>query len=218
MVFGGPALAKEISVIGSDNEPEKWKKGSQYPAQQNYALCRCGKSSNKPFCDGTHLKAGFKGTETASRKSFMEMSEIISGPGLNLHDCKCYCSIARFCHRAGDAWTLTERSDDPVSKQTAVEEACNCPSGRLVAYDKTTNEPIETAFQPSISLIEDTKHNVSGPLWIKGGIPVESADGYQYEVRNRVALCRCGKSGYKPFCNGAHIKAGFNDGDASTKK
>ncbi|MCJ7713336.1 CDGSH iron-sulfur domain-containing protein, partial [Candidatus Bathyarchaeota archaeon] len=58
---------------------------------------------------------------------------------------------------------------------------------------------------------------VSGPIWVKGGVIVESSDGTSYEVRNRQTLCRCGKSENKPFCDGTHIKAGFNDGDKSLK-
>ncbi|HEY0196583.1 MAG TPA: CDGSH iron-sulfur domain-containing protein, partial [Methanobacterium sp.] len=45
----------------------------------------------------------------------------------------------------------------------------------------------------------------------------ESADGYVYEVRNRVTLCRCGQSENKPFCDGTHMEIGFNDGDESLK-
>ena len=37
------------------------------------------------------------------------------------------------------------------------------------------------------------------------------ADGSAYEIRNRVALCRCGASGNKPFCDGSHVSSGFND-------
>jgi CDGSH-type Zn-finger protein len=53
---------------------------------------------------------------------------------------------------------------------------------------------------------------VSGPLWVQSGIPVTAADGSPYEARNRVTLCRCGKSANKPFCDGTHIDAGFDDG------
>ena len=211
-VSGSLALAKEISVLGSDGEPESWKKLDSYPLQGTYLLCRCGRSADKPFCDGKHIESGFNGTETAARKNYLEMSEKTVGPGLDLTDAQCFCSIARFCHRAGDTWTLTEKSDDQKAKKIAIEEAGNCPSGRLVARDKNTGKSIEPQFEPSVSVTEDARHNVSGPLWVKGGVPVESADGFGYEVRNRVTLCRCGKSSNKPFCNGAHIKARFKDG------
>jgi CDGSH-type Zn-finger protein len=218
LVSGSLPLGKDIEVIGSDGEPEKWAKGESLPLKENYALCRCGRSAAKPFCDGTHIKTGFNGTETAQRKNFKDIAEKNPGPGVDLHDAECFCSIAMFCHRAGDAWNLTEKSDDPACKKIAVEEACDCPSGRLVAYDKQTGEPIEPAFEPSIGLVEDTKKNVSGPLWVKGRVPIVSSDGFQYEVRNRMTLCRCGNSSNKPFCDGSHIDTKFNDGHAFTGK
>jgi len=127
------------------------------------------------------------------------------------------CSSARFCHRGGGAWELTYNSDDPKARELAIEEACNCPSGRLVQWDKKTRRVIEQDFEKSISLVEDPQNRVSGPIWLKGGVPVESSDGNTYEVRNRVTLCRCGKSKNKPFCDGSHIDEGFDDGDESLK-
>jgi D-arabinose 1-dehydrogenase-like Zn-dependent alcohol dehydrogenase len=52
----------------------------------------------------------------------------------------------------------------------------------------------------------------SGPLWVRGGITVESGDGTRYETRNRVTLCRCGASSNKPFCDGSHAALAFDDG------
>ena len=52
---------------------------------------------------------------------------------------------------------------------------------------------------------------MSGPLWVRGGVPVVSADGTPYEIRNRVTLCRCGASQNKPFCDGSHASIGFTD-------
>jgi hypothetical protein len=74
----------------------------------------------------------------------------------------------------------------------------------LVAVDLETGEDIEPVFEPSIGLVEDTARGVSGPLWVRGGIPIVAADGETYEVRNRVTLCRCGRSSNKPYCDGAH--------------
>jgi hypothetical protein len=85
-----------------------------------------------------------------------------------------------------------------------IEEAADCPSGRLVIYDKKTGKPIEPTFEPSIALVEDPNIKVSGPLWVRGGIPIKSSDGTLYETRNRVTLCRCGKSQNKPFCDSSH--------------
>jgi hypothetical protein len=78
------------------------------------------------------------------------------------------------------------------------------PAGRLVAVDRETAHEIEPALEPSIGLIDDSARSVSGPLWIRGGIPIVAADGGRYEVRNRVTLCRCGRSSNKPYCDRAH--------------
>src|SRR4030066_359684 len=92
----------------------------------------------------------------------------------------------------------------PKEKQTIIEEACDCPSGRLIFHDKKTGKPIEPNLEKSIVAVEDPSEGVSGPLWVRGCIPVESADGKTYQVRNRITLCRCGKSQNKPFCDSSH--------------
>ena len=73
-------------------------------------------------------------------------------------------------------------------------------------------------MEPGIGLVEDPQKKVSGPIWVKGGVEIESEDGQAYEARNRVTLCRCGQSDNKPFCVGNHIRAQFNDGDESLNK
>ncbi|MCX6706799.1 MAG: CDGSH iron-sulfur domain-containing protein [Candidatus Woesearchaeota archaeon] len=218
LVSGNVPLSKETAMIGKEGEPETWKKGEKYPEQENYALCRCGMSKNKPYCDGTHAKQGFDGTETCDNEKYLKKAEKISGPGVDLTDAQEFCSSARFCHLSGGTWSNVEASDDPKCKKIAIQTACNCASGRLVVWDNKTNKPIEPKFEQSIGLIEDPQAGASGPIWAKGGILVESADGKQYEIRNRMTLCRCGKSGNKPFCDGMHITAKFNDGDESLKR
>jgi len=205
LVSGSLPLAQEIIMSDSDGQPVKWSRGHRYPDREKYALCRCGQSRNKPYCDDTHAKIGFDGSETANRKEYLEQAEKTSGPHLVLTDVQKLCAAARFCHRAGGIWKLTRDADGSSSREIAIQEACNCPSGRLVVYDKQTGKPIEPHLEPSISLVEDLKGKVSGPIWVKGGIPLESSDGIKYETRNRVTLCRCGASDNKPFCDGSHI-------------
>ena len=218
LVSGGLPLAKEIIVCGKDGIPIKWVKGDKYPAQKTYSLCRCGESKNHPFCDGTHVKIRWDGTETASRKKFSQLAVKISGSMLTLFDAEEFCAIARFCDLGDRVWQLTRDSDKPESRKLAIQEACNCPAGRLVVKDKKTGKIIEPIFKASISLVEDPGQKVSGPIWLKGGVPVVSSDGSIYEIRNRITLCRCGKSTIKPFCDGSHIPAKFRDGDKLVKK
>jgi hypothetical protein len=78
--------------------------------------------------------------------------------------------------RAGDAWQLTQQSDDPNARETAIEEACDCPLGGVVTWDQD-GTAIEPDLEPSIGLVKDTQAGRMGPMWVPGGIPIESPDG-----------------------------------------
>ena len=194
------------ATIKCDNTgiPAEWVIGNKLQITQTYILCRCGQSKSKPFCDGTHVKVNFDGTETSDNEKFDKMAKEIDGPTLKLKDAEILCASARFCHRGGDIWPQIPKSDSSQLKQNAVRNACDCPSGRLVVIDKESGKTVEPLFEKSIGLIEDPSKGVDGPLWVRGGIPVYSAEGQLYEVRNRVTLCRCGKSTNKPFCDSSH--------------
>ncbi|MDH4196987.1 MAG: CDGSH iron-sulfur domain-containing protein [Candidatus Aminicenantes bacterium] len=212
IVTGGVPLAKDIVTLGSDREPERWEKGPSYPHRETYALCRCGASQNKPFCDGAHSSIGFDGTETAAKTGTLDRTEKTVGEEIDLTFSKELCAAARFCHAGDEAWAYAERSSDPEARKKAIHQACACPSGSLTAWDKKTGRMIEPELEPSIGLVENPQEGKSGPIRVKGGIPVESADGTEYEVRNRVTLCRCGQSKNRPFCDGTHVDIGFKSG------
>jgi CDGSH-type Zn-finger protein len=219
VVTGGLPLAKEIIIVDpSAGCPTEWAPGEKYPDSETYALCRCGQSKHKPFCDGTHVKAGFDGTETASRKKYLDEAEAIGGKDIALLDVKSLCARARFCHQAGGVWELVYNQKDEKTIELAEKIAGQCPTGRLVIWDKKKDVPVEPHFDPAISLIEDPEKGVSGGIWLKGGIALESAGGKKHETRNRVVLCRCGQSGNKPYCDGTHIDCKFDDGDESLKQ
>ena len=204
LVSGSIPLLEKIIKYDSKWDTCEWQDGKTYPQQEQYALCRCGQSHNKPFCNGAHLKVKFDGAETASHTVHRDQAIVIDGPGLKLSDAKILCASARFCHRAGGIWNIINTSNNPGDKKIAIEEAADCPSGRLVVYDKETGKPIEPIFEPSIVLIDDPYIKTIGPLWVRGGIPITSSDDIPYEIRNRVTLCRCGKSRNKPFCDSSH--------------
>jgi CDGSH-type Zn-finger protein len=212
LVTGDLPLAQVTIGADAQGQSVRWEWGRKFPAQAQYALCRCGGSATKPYCDGTHAKTGFDGTETASRKPYREQAKLIPGPVLSLTDAESLCAFARFCDPNGQVWTLVKETDHAEAKRDFVRQTCDCPSGRLVAWDNATGEPIEPHYEPSIGLIEDPVEQCSGPLWVRGGVQVISADGHRYERRNRVTLCRCGASNNKPFCDGAHAAIKFRDG------
>jgi CDGSH-type Zn-finger protein len=212
LVSGGLPLRKQTIGANSAGESAKWIAGESIPAAAQYALCRCGQSAKKPFCDGSHSKSKFDGTETASRDSYREQAKVLEGPAMSLTDAERLCAFARFCDAHGQIWNLVEETQMPQARKNFVQEAHDCPSGRLVAWDKATGKALEPKFEPSIGLVEDPVSGCSGPLWLRGGVEVTSADGFHYEVRNRVTLCRCGASQNKPFCDGTHASIKFNDG------
>ena len=218
---GGIPLAHQYIETNAQGESLAWRQGSAVavPAAEVYALCRCGQSATKPFCDGAHQRAGFVGTETASREHYETQAEHIAGPTLVLEDAKALCAFARFCDPKGQVWQLVVESDQPAAARLVEQQAGNCPGGRLRAQQRAQPDAkgpagehvIEPHFEPSIGLVQDTAKGVSGPLWVRGGVEVIAADGSAYEVRNRVALCRCGASTNKPFCDGSHVSTGFTD-------
>jgi CDGSH-type Zn-finger protein len=206
LVSGAVPVQMQTITPNSEGGSWSWSSGRSFPAEAPYLLCRCGHSGNKPFCDGTHATVGFKGTEVADFDA--EPTETIDGPDASLDDIQPLCAFARFCDNDGGIWSIVEESG---ATPVAVRQATNCPSGRLVLRKAPTGEAIEAEFLPSIGLVEDPLKECSGPLWVRGGISVVSADGKTYETRNRVTLCRCGMSQNKPFCDGTHAD-GFVDG------
>jgi CDGSH-type Zn-finger protein len=204
LVSGGLPLSDQSIVINDQGESLDYQEGKSYSTPSEYALCRCGQSSNKPFCDSSHAKVGFDGTETASRQPYLDQAEVFEGPTMSLADAESLCAFARFCDPKGRIWNLVYETSDPEARRLVEFESGHCPGGRLVAFDRETGESVEPEYEPSLGLIEDTTRRVSGPIWVRGGIPVVSADGTGYEVRNQVALCRCGRSDNRPFCNGSH--------------
>ena len=204
LVSGGLPLSEQHIVTNEEGESLDYREGKKYPEQAQYALCRCGQSGNKPFCDGTHKKVQFDGTETASREPYIRQAEAIEGPTVQLTDAENLCAFARFCDPKGRIWNLVEQTDDPETRKIVEYEAGHCPAGRLVVWDRKTGKAIEPKFKPSLGLIEDTAKQLRGPIWVRGGIPVVAADGQTYEIRNRMTLRRCGRSANKPFCDGSH--------------
>ncbi|KPU43551.1 iron-binding zinc finger CDGSH type [Oxobacter pfennigii] len=197
-------------VILSNEEGSEFIEGRKFPQSEEYALCRCGKSKNPPFCDGSHVSSNFIGTETASKLRYEDRAALQKGSSIDLYDDD-RCAYARFCHgKNGSTWDLVEESHDEENKKEAIRTASNCPAGRLTAVDKN-GEIIEPPYEPAIEILQDPDNNASAGIFIKGMIPLESADGALYETRNRYVLCRCGASKNKPFCDATHIDVGYSD-------
>ena len=200
-------LDQILLVDDGTGATKEWEKGQSYgPHKEEYHLCRCGHSKNKPYCDGTHVEAGFVGHETASHEPYLDNVTVYEGERIDLLDNEQFCAVARFCDADPSVWEAAEESHKEGYREIAVKKACNCISGRLVAAEKN-GAMIEPELEQGVSLVEDVAQNCKGPLWVKGGIAIEDSQGRAYEVRNRVTLCRCGNSSNMPFCDASHLQA-----------
>ncbi len=207
LIYGQPSINEQIIIPNEEGDSWSYQEGECFNSCENpCSLCRCGASLDKPFCSGEHIDRNWDAKETASLDSFLNGAEQYEGPELIMADNEIYCALARFCDAYGDAWNIVERAETSEDIELAKREVSNCPSGRLVIFDKKSKKVHEPHLEPSIGIIEDPGFEVSGPIWVRGGIRIESADGNSYEIRNRVTLCRCGGSSNKPFCDGTHAR------------
>ncbi len=86
-----------------------------------------------------------------------------------------------------------------------------CPTGAL-QYERRDGGSQEAAPPKNTIRVEP-----DGPLYVHGMVRVDGADGQPVVRDTRVALCRCGQSALKPFCDGSHTKAGFKDAGTVTR-
>ena len=104
LVTGGIPLIRMIVENDSYGDPYRWREVERYSQRERYTLCRCGKSKNKPYCDGTHAMPRFNGTETASREHYLVNVKEFLGPELKLTDKPELCVGAGFCDRDAGIW------------------------------------------------------------------------------------------------------------------
>lgn len=206
-VCGRVALVRKEPIVSEHGEPLAWRPGEPIAAGiAEYLLCRCGRSGNKPFCDGSHLRVGFDGAESAPTGPSTERRRSHPGPGLHLRDDEALCVHAGFCgNRRTNVWKMVARTEDTQLRAQLMAMVGHCPSGRLSYALEPDGADIEPDLPLQIAVIPD------GPLWVTGGIPTERADGAPFETRPRVTLCRCGASRNKPLCDGSHAEIGFRD-------
>jgi CDGSH-type Zn-finger protein len=203
-VLGNVPLVRKTPIKSDKGEAIGWQTSETVDTESAYYLCRCGASNNKPFCDGTHRRIGFDGTETASTNDVASRQTAYPGTGIVVKDDRSLCSHAGFCvNEISNVWQMTQDSASADVRAHIMRMISQCPSGALAYATEAGSETVENHLPQEIALTPD------GPLWVSGGIPVTRSDGQPCEVRNRVTLCRCGASQNKPFCDGAHEESGF---------
>jgi uncharacterized Fe-S cluster protein YjdI len=119
-------------------------------------------------------------------------------PRLCFHSQNCVRSLPQVFDDSRRPWVKVDAATvDEVEAAVA-----RCPSGalrtrRIGAPEAARHQPIELCA------------SANGPLLVSGGVRIVDAEGAVLYEGERAALCRCGGSGNKPFCDGTHKTNGF---------
>ena len=215
IVHGGVPLVRKAQVVSEHGEPLTWKTGEAIETSEVYSLCRCGQSSNKPFCDGTHANISFDGTESADTSVTAERQVIYEG-GTKIIVKRDYslCMESGFCgNRVTNVEEMVPHTDDTQVRAQVMAMIERCPSGSYTYSIEEGESDVEPDLPQQIAVTTEITSDgpIAGPLWVTGNIPIERADGQPLETRNRVTLCRCGLSGGKPLCDGTHRTMGITE-------
>jgi CDGSH-type Zn-finger protein len=181
-------------------------RGDRIEAKPVMALCRCGGSASKPFCDGTHQKNGFSGARLADPSA--DKRERYRGARITIHDNRSICAHAGYCTDGLGSVFKYKREPwiDPAggSVEAIIETIRKCPSGAL-SYSLDGVEGGDQQAAPAITVTRD------GPYAVVGGARLLGQPQAQGASKEHYTLCRCGGSKNKPFCDGTHWGIGFKD-------
>jgi CDGSH-type Zn-finger protein len=181
-------------------------KGDPCATVTGVALCRCGGSRNKPFCDGTHGTNGF--TDEKQTDGRLDKRDNYVGRRITIHDNRGICSHAGYCTDTLESvFRLGEEpwiDPDGAPAREIMDTIKRCPSGAL-SY---TVDNIEHRDQHRPPMVTVTKN---GPYAVTGGIELLDQPMGKGASPEHYALCRCGGSKNKPFCDGTHWHIEFSD-------
>lgn len=212
-VRGGPLLVKGMPLVrktavhSEHGEPLTWVTSEAISERSNYALCRCGSSSNKPFCDGSHNKSDFEGVDTADTSDYADRAKDLGGTGISVSDDRSICAHAGFCGtRLTNIWNQVSETAESTVRLAVINQIEKCPSGAITYRLDDSGGTNEPDYPSQVAATND------GPLWVTGEVAVTTSEGTELEKRSRMTLCRCGQSSNKPLCDGSHWEAEFKDG------
>lgn len=194
----GPYLVSQLSTLRNSTGPLKVK--------DQIALCRCGGSANKPFCDGSHTKNGFSDAKLDGRVE--DKRENYQGKQITIHDNRSICAHAGRCTDGlASVFRLNQEpwiDPDGALRNMIIETIKQCPSGAL-SFSVDGQENIDQAGEPGIMVAKN------GPYVVTGGPELLGVTQGEGASRENFTLCRCGGSKNKPFCDGTHWQIKFQD-------
>lgn len=200
LVDNGPYIVKDLKHFSS-------QKGSIEP-EESIALCRCGRSSNKPYCDGTHAKIGF--TTENTEKHLANKCDDYIGQKITIHDNRSICAHAGVCTDSlASVFRMKQEpwiDPDAASVEEIIAVIQRCPSGAL----SFTLEDTETPDQIQAAAIFIAPN---GPYVVSCCPDLQGTDWREGASKQQYTLCRCGASKNKPFCDGSHWSIEFKDED-----
>lgn len=136
-------------------------------------------------------------------------ARVYAGNGIEVHWEPRLCIHTRSCVRNLGAVFDPERRpwiDPDAAKADSVAAAvATCPTGALHFVRTDGGEQEQPDPETSVTPVPN------GPLFLRGRIRISDAEGRLLREDTRVALCRCGASENKPFCDGSHRRIGFED-------
>jgi CDGSH-type Zn-finger protein/truncated hemoglobin YjbI len=203
----GPYLVTNVPTMTD------WLGVSLQPTSQT-ALCRCGASAIKPWCDGSHAQIGWEDAKSDQRVP--DRVDRYRGLGVTVADNRGTCAHSGFCTDRVPSVFRTDQEPFVAPAGGRVDEilraARDCPSGALSA-STDDSDPVgrsDSPREPAIEVSKDGPYRVTGSIELldRDGRPEPRNDGASVE---HYSLCRCGKSQNKPFCSGMHWYADFHD-------
>jgi uncharacterized Fe-S cluster protein YjdI len=125
---------------------------------------------------------------------------VVWQPHICVHSTICFRGLPNVFDPRKRPWITPENTDN----ESLMKQIDACPSGAL-SYLRN-HEAHQTEEISTETIVETTKN---GPLLVFGNISIKDADGNLTKQHKVTALCRCGASENKPFCDGSHVKVGF---------
>lgn len=200
------ASSENGPYIVSNLENLQNSKGDRIDVKPQLALCRCGGSSNKPFCDGTHKKIGFSSEKKTDGSK--DKRDNYVGNDVTIHDNRGICAHAGRCTDGlPKVFRLKEEPwihPNAAPSDEIIATVKKCPSGAL----SHTTAGVEHRDQDRDPTITVSKN---GPYVVTGGPVLVDEPRGEGASTEHYTLCRCGGSKNKPFCDGTHWRIKFTD-------